>query len=75
MHETVKLFYGYYMGQLEEILDKKLPAFLSKKMTGGAEGLLKRILDLNIRITKRYTNPRYFEEIKGIAEGAAGVIK
>jgi hypothetical protein len=63
------------MGQLETILEKKLPSFLSKKLTGGAEGLLKRILDLNIRITKRYTNSRYFDEIKGISEGAAGKIK
>jgi len=63
------------MGQLEQILEKKLPAFLSKSITGGAEGLLKRILDLNIRITKRYTNKRYFDEIKGIAEGAAGKVK
>jgi len=63
------------MGQLEQILEKKLPAFLSKSITGGAESLLKRILDLNIRITKRYTNKRYFDEIKGIAEGAAGKVK
>jgi hypothetical protein len=55
------LFYAYYLGQLEQILEKKLPAFLSKKITGGAESLLKRILDLNIKITKRYTNKRYFE--------------
>jgi hypothetical protein len=48
------------MGQLEQILEKKLPTFLAAKLTGGVEGLLKRILDLNIRITKRYTNKRYF---------------
>lgn len=48
------------------IIDKKLPAFLAKKVTGGVEGLLKKILDLNIRITKKYTNSRYYEEIKGI---------
>lgn len=71
----MNLFYGYYMGQLEKILEKKLPAFLSQKITGGTEKLLKRILDLNIRITKRYTNKRYFEEIKGVAQGSGGKIK
>jgi hypothetical protein len=69
--DTLELFYGYYMGQLEKILEKKLPAFISHKLIGGTEALLKRILDLNIRITKRYTNSRYYEEIKGVAEGAA----
>lgn len=58
------------MGQLEQILDKKIPAFLAKKLTGGAETLLHKILDLNIQITKRYTNPRYYQEIKGIGEGS-----
>lgn len=28
------------------------------------------MLDFNIQITKRYTNPRYYEEIAGIAAGA-----
>jgi hypothetical protein len=51
-------------------LAKKLPVFLAKKLTGGALGLLHKILDLNVQITKRYTNARYFEEIKGIGEGA-----
>ena len=63
------------MGQLEVILAKKLPNFLAKDITGGVESLLKRILDLNIRITKRYTNSRYYEEIKGIAQGAGGKVK
>ena len=38
------------------------------------KGLLNRILDLNIRITKRYTNKRYYEEMHGIAEGAKGKV-
>lgn len=59
--ETLDLFYGYYMGQLEQILEKKLPAFLSTKLTGGVEVLLKKILDLNVKITKKYTNSRYYE--------------
>jgi hypothetical protein len=30
---------------------------------------------LNTKITKKYTNKRYYEEIKGIAEGSNGKIK
>ena len=67
--ETITLFYGYYGGQLEQILQKKLPLFLAKSLTGGVEGLLRKILDLNIQITKRYTNSRYYQEIKGIGDG------
>ena len=33
-------------------------------------GLLHRVLDLNIKITKKYTNKRYYQEIKGIAAGS-----
>jgi isopenicillin-N N-acyltransferase like protein len=62
-------FYDYYMDQLETVLAKKLPKFMAEKVTGGVRSLLKKILDLNIRITKKYTNPRYYEEIKGIAAG------
>lgn len=61
MQKTLDLFYKYYMDQVEQILEKKIPAFLAKKLTGGAEGLLHKILDLNIQITKRYTNPRYYQ--------------
>ena len=32
--------------------------------------LLKKILSLNVFITKRYTNPRYYEELKGIAKAS-----
>ena len=31
---------------------------------------LKNILNLNVAITKRYTNPRYLQELKGIGAGA-----
>jgi multidrug efflux pump subunit AcrB len=48
---------------------------MAKGITGGVKGLLQRILDLNIHITKRYTNPRYYEEIKGIAQGSGGKIR
>jgi hypothetical protein len=62
----LKNFYDYYLYQLEAILDKKMPHFLAKELTTGTEGLLKRVLDLNILITRKYTNKRYFEETNGI---------
>lgn len=65
------LFFNYYLDQLEELLvEKKLPVFLAKKLTTGVHGLANEILDLNIMITKKYTNPRYYQEIKGIGVGA-----
>lgn len=29
---------------------------------------------MNVKITKKYTNKRYYEEIQGIAEGSAGKV-
>jgi hypothetical protein len=49
------------MDGLEKILDKKLPKFLAHELRNGVDGLLHRVLDLNVVITKRYTNPRYYE--------------
>lgn len=51
-------------------MDKKLPKFLAERVTKGTVGLLKTLLDLNVVITKKYTNPRYYQEIKGIADGS-----
>lgn len=31
---------------------------------------LNAVLDLNVLVTKKYTNKRYFEEIRGMADGA-----
>lgn len=69
LQDNLKRFYAYYADQVEAILEKKLPKFMAQSITGGAEKLLHKILDLNIRITRRYTNVRYIEEIKGIGEG------
>ena len=69
--EQLDLFYDYYLGQLKEMLiNKQIPEFLVAGATSGAKGLLNRVLDLNVMITKKYTNPRYYEEIKGIGAGA-----
>lgn len=65
------LFFNYYLDQLQELLiEKKIPNFLAQKLTGSVHGLANHILDLNIMITKKYTNPRYYEQIKGIGVGA-----
>lgn len=33
--ETIALFYKYYMDQLETILEKKIPAFIARKIDAG----------------------------------------
>jgi hypothetical protein len=43
---------------------------LAEPLSGGFDILLHRLLDLNVLITKKYTNPRYYEEINGIAKGS-----
>lgn len=58
------------MDQLEDLVDKKLPKFLGHSLRVGVDKLLHKVLDLNVMITKRYTNPRYYEQIKGIGKGA-----
>lgn len=64
------MFYEYYTNQIEQLLEKKFPKFLAEPISGGLDMLLHRLLDLNVLITKKYTNPRYYEEINGIAKGS-----
>lgn len=56
--------------QIESAVEKKLPKWMAQRITAGTIGLLRSLLDLNYLITKKYTNPRYYDEIKGVAEGA-----
>lgn len=67
---NLKVFYKYYAGMIYDILELKIPTFLANKLTGGAKALLHKIMDLKIQITKKYANPRYYEEIKGIGAGS-----
>ena len=60
MQKNLNLFYYYYADQLYDILKDRIPKFMAKGIEKGALGLLHRILDLNIKITKRYTNKRYY---------------
>ena len=69
--ENIAGFYDYYLSQLEQILESvSIPKFIAKGTTNSVHKLALALLDLNILITKKYTNPRYYEEIKGIAKGA-----
>lgn len=55
-------FYGYYLGQLQEILtNASVPIFIAKGLTNSVHHLALGLLDLNILITKKYTKPRYYE--------------
>jgi hypothetical protein len=56
--------------QIEQGIESKLPKFLAEPLAKGTIGLLKGLLDLNVVITRKYTNPRYYQEIKGIADGS-----
>jgi len=69
--DNVDAFYNYYLGQLTELLVKNhVPSFIAKDLTKGVRQLGYGLLDLNVMITKKYTNKRYYEEIAGIAQGA-----
>ena len=64
------MFYNFYLDQLTKLLvDNHVPLFISKKITGGVRQLGYGLLDLNVMITKKYTNKRYLEEIRGMAIG------
>ena len=53
--------------QVEEAIPKKIPKFLKK---GASSFALGAALDLNYEITKPYTNNKYYEEMRGIADGS-----
>jgi hypothetical protein len=66
----ISKFFAYYGDQIETTVEKKIPKWMADRVTKGTIGLLRSLLDLNVIITKKYTNPRYYEEIRGIADGA-----
>jgi len=39
-------------------------------LVGPVKFSLRSVLKLNVMITKKYTNKRYYEEIKGIGKGS-----
>lgn len=56
--------------KVNDTISGKLPRFVTDPIANGATVLVKKLLWLNVIITKKYTNPRYYQEIKGIADGS-----
>lgn len=52
------------------LIKNHVPTFLAKDISKGTRHLAYVLLDLNVMITKKYTNSRYLDEIAGIADGA-----
>ena len=52
---------------MEDALPKKLPKFLKQNTANFAMGT---VLDLNYEITLPFTNKKYYEEMRGIADGS-----
>lgn len=59
--------WDYIEEQIEEAIPKKIPNFLKKGLSNFAIGT---VLDLNYEITLPYTNKKYYEEMRGIADGS-----
>lgn len=59
--------WDYIEEQIEGALPKKMPKFLKK---GSSNFALGTVLDLNYEITLPYTNKKYYEEMRGIADGS-----
>ena len=59
--------WGYIEEQVESGLPKKIPSFLKKGVSNFAIGT---VLDLNYEITLPFTNKKYYEEMRGIADGS-----
>lgn len=57
----------YIEDQITSALPKKMPKFLQK---GTANFALGTVLDLNYEITLPYTNKKYYEEMRGVADGS-----
>lgn len=57
---NVGTFYDYYLDQLSELLIKNhVPKLITNSLTKGVRRLAYLLLDLNVMITKKYTNFRY----------------
>lgn len=61
--------WNYLKTEFEGALPKKVPAFLRQPLSGIVTGAA---LDLTYAITRAYTNKKYYEEMRGIAD-ASGV--
>lgn len=61
--------WNYLKTEFEDALPKKIPAFLKAPASGFITGAA---LDLTYEITSPFTNRKYYEEMRGIAD-ASGV--
>jgi isopenicillin-N N-acyltransferase like protein len=52
---------------VEDGIPKKIPSFLKKGLSNFAIGA---VLDLNYEITLPFTNKKYYEEMRGMADGS-----
>lgn len=59
--------WNYIEEQVEQGIPKKIPSFLKKGVANFAIGT---VLDLNYEITLPFTNKKYYEEMRGIADGS-----
>lgn len=69
LHQFMSELWLYLEKEVEEALPKKIPLFLKKDASNFALGT---VLDLNYEITLPFTNKKYYEEMRGIAD-ASGV--
>ncbi len=70
LKDILDIFYNYYLEQIEQSMEKKLPKFIAQNLRGPTKFSLRSALQLDVMITKKYTNKRYYEEIEGIAKGS-----
>lgn len=67
LNKFISELWAYIEEQVAEGLPKKLPKFLLSKTASFAAGAA---LDLTYDITREYTNRKYYEEMRGIADGS-----
>ena len=74
LHVMVKDFYGWAANYVANNVTQisMLPKWMRHDLGETAVSLIKRLLDVNYLITKKYTPARYDEEYKGIAK-ASGI--
>ena len=77
LKEQLNSFMKYYDDMLVDAVksNKKIPAFLRNTLADLTPKALETVLDLNVEITRKYTNPRYLEEARGMADGAKMGVK
>ncbi len=64
--------WSYLQGEFKDVLPKKIPKFLELALTNT---FLATALDMTYQITRPFTNKKYYEEMRGIAEGSGVAIK